>query len=64
MSSTGEIARSLFDTGVTRQPFVTEAVINTDYDTSRMQDRLFITPSLPFLRRALKAILRKAGVKG
>ena len=35
----------------TREPFVTDVVINTDYDPSRMLDHLYIAPSLPFLRR-------------
>jgi len=51
LSSTGEIPNSLFSSDVTRRPFVTDVVINTDYDPSRMQDRLFVAPSLPFLRR-------------
>jgi len=59
LSSTGEIPYSLFSSEVTRQPFVTETVINTDYDPSRMQDRLFIAPSLLFLRRELEALVRR-----
>ena len=49
LSSTGEIPYSLFSPEVTRRPFVTDVVIDTDYDPSRMQDHLFIAPSLPFL---------------
>jgi phenylalanine-4-hydroxylase len=59
LSSTGEIPYSLFSPEVTRQPFVTDVVINTDYDPSRMQDRLFIAPSFVFLRRELEALVRR-----
>jgi len=62
LSSTGEIPNSLFSRDVTRQPFVTDVVINTDYDPSRMQDRLFIAPSLPFLRRELEGLVRRFGI--
>jgi phenylalanine-4-hydroxylase len=59
LSSTGEIPYSLFSDEVKRQPFVTDVVINTDYDPSRMQDNLFIAPSLPFLRRELEGLVRR-----
>jgi phenylalanine-4-hydroxylase len=62
LSSTGEIPNSLFSPDVTRQPFVTDVVINTDYDPSRMQDRLFIAPSFPFLRQELEALVRRFGI--
>jgi phenylalanine-4-hydroxylase len=62
LSSTGEIPYSLLSPEVTRQPFVTDVVINTDYDPSRMQDHLFIAPSLPFLRRELEALVRRFGI--
>ena len=62
LSSTGEIPNSLFSSDVKREPFVTETVINTDYDPSRMQDRLFIAPSLPFLRRELEGLVRRFGI--
>jgi phenylalanine-4-hydroxylase len=62
LSSTGEIPYSLLSPEVTRRPFVTDVVINTDYDPSRMQDRLFIAPSLPFLRRELEALVRRFGI--
>jgi phenylalanine-4-hydroxylase len=62
LSSTGEIPNSLFSPDVTRQPFVTDVVINTDYDPSRMQDRLFIAPSFPFLRRQLEQLVRRFGI--
>lgn len=59
LSSTGEIPYSLFSPEVTRQPFVTDVVIETDYDPSRMQDHLFVAPSLPFLRRELENLVRR-----
>ena len=62
LSSTGEIPYSLFSNEVTRKPFVTDVVINTDYDPSRMQDHLFIAPSLPFLRRELENLVRRFGI--
>jgi phenylalanine-4-hydroxylase len=62
LSSTGEIPNSLFSSQVTRRPFVTDVVINTDYDPSRMQDQLFIAPSLPFLRQELEGLVRRFGI--
>jgi phenylalanine-4-hydroxylase len=62
LSSTGEIPNSLFSKDVTRQPFVTDVVIATDYDPSRMQDRLFVAPSFPFLRRELEGLVRRLGI--
>jgi phenylalanine-4-hydroxylase len=62
LSSTGEIPNSLFSPAVARAPFVTEVVISTDYDPSRMQDHLFIAPSLPFLRRELESLVRRFGI--
>src|SRR5262245_50679410 len=62
LSSTGEIPYSLFSPEVTRQPFVTDVVIATDYDPSRMQDRLFIAPSLSFLRQELESLVRRFGI--
>jgi phenylalanine-4-hydroxylase len=62
LSSTGEIPYSLFSPEVTRRPFVTDTVIATDYDPSRMQDHLFIAPSLPFLRRELEGLVRRFGI--
>jgi phenylalanine-4-hydroxylase len=64
MSSTGEIPYSLFSPEVTRRPFVTDVVINTDYDPSRMQNNLFIAPSFPFLRRELEGLVRRFGIAG
>jgi phenylalanine-4-hydroxylase len=62
LSSTGEIPNSLFSTDVIRKPFVTDVVIATDYDPSRMQDHLFIAPSFPFLRRELEGLVRRFGI--
>jgi phenylalanine-4-hydroxylase len=63
LSSTGEIPYSLFSADVKREPFVTDTVIATDYDPSRMQDHLFIAPSLPFLRRELEGLVRRFGIR-
>jgi phenylalanine-4-hydroxylase len=62
LSSTGEIPYSLFSEEVTRQPFVTDMVINTDYDPSRMQDHLFVAPSFVFLHRELENLVRRFGI--
>jgi phenylalanine-4-hydroxylase len=62
LSSTGEIPYSLHSPEVKREPFVTDVVIATDYDPSRMQDHLFIAPSLPFLRRELEGLVRRFGI--
>ena len=61
LSSTGEIPFSLSDK-VKHRKFVTDEVIETDYDPSRMQDHLFIAPSLPFLRRELEGLVRRFGI--
>jgi phenylalanine-4-hydroxylase len=62
LSSTNEIPYSLFSPEVTRKPFVTDVVIATDYDPSRMQDHLFIAPSLPFLRSELTNLVDRFGI--
>ena len=62
LSSTGEIPYSLLSPEVRREPFVIDTVINTDYDPSRMQDNLFIAPSLPFLRNELETLVRRLGI--
>jgi len=62
LSSTGEIPFSLLSPEVRREPFVTETVINTDYDPSRMQDHLFIAPSLAFLRNELETLVRRFSI--
>jgi phenylalanine-4-hydroxylase len=63
LSSTGEIPYSLLSPEVRREPFITETVINTDYDPSRMQDHLFIAPSLPFLRSELETLVQRLGIR-
>jgi phenylalanine-4-hydroxylase len=62
LSSTGEIPHSLFSTAATRKPFITETVIDTDYDPSRMQVDFFIAPSLPFLRQELESLVKRLGI--
>lgn len=62
LSSTGEIPNSLYSPDVTRRPFVTDHVINQDYDPSYMQTNLFVAPSLPFLRRELEALVRRFNI--
>ena len=61
LSSSGEIPFSLSD-AVTHRPFVTDEVIETDYDPSRMQDKLFIIPSYTFLRREAEKLVRRFGI--
>jgi phenylalanine-4-hydroxylase len=58
LSSTGEIPFSL-SSAVKHRPFVTDEVIETDYDPSRMQDLLFIIPSFAFLRREIEQLVRR-----
>jgi phenylalanine-4-hydroxylase len=62
LSSMGEIPNSLFSRDVERRPFVTNEVIETDYDSSRMQDLLFVIPSLPFLRAEVEDLVQRFGV--
>jgi phenylalanine-4-hydroxylase len=62
LSSTGEIPYSVLSADVRRERFVTDTVINTDYDPSRMQDHLFIAPSLPFLRSELEMLVHRFGI--
>ena len=62
LSSTGEIPYSINSPEVKREPFVTDVVIATDYDPSRMQDHLFVAPSFPFLRRELETLVRRFGI--
>jgi phenylalanine-4-hydroxylase len=61
LSSTGEIPFSL-STDVKRRPFVTDEVIETDYDPSRMQDLLFIIPSFTFLRREIEQLVKRFNI--
>jgi phenylalanine-4-hydroxylase len=62
LSSTGEIPNSLFSKDVTRKPFVTDVVVNTDYDPTYMQTTLFVAPSLVFLRREAESLVNRLGV--
>jgi len=62
LSSTGEIPFSLFSSDVRRTPFVTDEVIETDYDPSRMQDRLFVIPSFGWLRAEIEGLVRRFGI--
>ena len=61
LSSLGEIPFSL-SRDVERRPFVTDEVIETDYDASRMQELLFVIPSFQFLRREVENLVRRFGV--
>ena len=61
LSSTGEIPYSL-SPSVERRPFVTDEVIATDYDWSKMQDLLFVIPSLPYLRNEVEQLVRRFGI--
>ena len=61
LSSTGEIPFSL-SKDVERRPFVTDQVIETDYDPSKMQELLFVIPSFQFLRREVEQLVRRFGV--
>jgi phenylalanine-4-hydroxylase len=62
LSSIGEIPNSLFSADVERRPFVTDEVIETDYDPSRMQNLLFVLPSLGFLRHEVETLVTRFGV--
>jgi phenylalanine-4-hydroxylase len=61
LSSIGEIPFSLSGR-VERRPFVTDEVIETDYDPSRMQDLLFVIPSVTFLRQEVERLVSRFGV--
>jgi phenylalanine-4-hydroxylase len=61
LSSTGEIPFSL-SKDVRHRPFVTDEVIETDYDPSRMQDLLFIIPSFGFLRGEIEQLVKRFGI--
>jgi phenylalanine-4-hydroxylase len=58
LSSTGEIPFAL-SSQVTHRPFITDEVIATDYDPSRMQDLLFVIPSFAFLRGEIESLVRR-----
>ncbi len=61
LSSLGEIPYSL-STDVERRPFVTEQVIEQDYDASQMQHLLFVIPSFAFLRHEVERLAQRFGV--
>ena len=61
LSSMGEIPFSLSNQ-VEHRPFVTDEVIATDYDSSKMQELLFVIPSFQFLRREVEDLVRRFGV--
>jgi phenylalanine-4-hydroxylase len=61
LSSIGEIPFSL--TKAERRPFVTDEVVNTDYDWTRMQELLFVIPSFAFLRREVEALVGRLGIQ-
>lgn len=61
LSSTGEMPFALSD-DVERRRFVTEEVVATDYDPSRMQSKLFVIPSFAFLREAVTQFVDRLGI--
>jgi phenylalanine-4-hydroxylase len=61
LSSTGEIPFSL-SSKVERRPFVTDDVIETDYDWAKMQELLFVIPSFGFLRREVETLIQRFGI--
>jgi phenylalanine-4-hydroxylase len=61
LSSMGEIPFSL-SSSVERRPFVTDEVIATEYDSSRMQELLFVIPSFQFLRREVEQLVQRLAV--
>jgi len=62
LSSIGEIPYAL-STSVEHRPFVTDTVIETDYDPSKMQELLFVIPSFQVLRREVETLVRRFGVE-
>ena len=42
---------------------IPDQVIETAYDPSRMQDKLFIIPSFPFLRNEIEELVKKLGIR-
>ncbi len=52
LSSFGEM-EYCFSDNVERRPFSLDEVINTDYDTTRMQDILYVIPTLDALKAAV-----------
>ncbi len=61
LSSTSEIPFSL-SRDVERRRFVTDEVIATDYDPSRMQALLFVIPSFQALRHEVEQFVARLGI--
>ena len=61
LSSIGEIPFSL-SPNVECRPFVTDEVIETDYDWTKMQELLFVIPSFAFLRREVELLVKRLGI--
>jgi monomeric phenylalanine-4-hydroxylase len=58
LSSIGEMEHAL-SAAVDRRPFALDEVIATDYDPTRMQQTLFVLPSLDALRRATERLIER-----
>lgn len=58
LSSFGEMAYC-YSNNVERRPFILDDVINTDYDSSRMQDILYVVPSLAALKQAVIELAKR-----
>lgn len=56
LSSFGELEYCLSD-NVDRRPFDMQAIIAQDYDTTRMQDILFVIPSVAILKQAVADLI-------
>ncbi|MGI8672035.1 MAG: hypothetical protein ACR2LU_05460 [Luteitalea sp.] len=61
LSSTSEIPFALSD-DVERRRWVTDEVIATDYDPSRMQAVLYVIPSFAFLRFEVEQLVQRLGL--
>jgi phenylalanine-4-hydroxylase len=61
LSSLGEMPFSLSQ-DVERRPFITDQVIEQDYDASQMQKLLFVIPSFAFLRHEVERLVQRFGV--
>ena len=59
LSSYGEMQHAL-SSQVERRPFRLDDVIETQYDPTRMQDVLFVIPSLAFLRTQLETLVGRS----
>lgn len=61
LSSTGEMPFALSN-DVERRRFVTDEVVATDYDPSKMQALLFVIPSFGFLREEVARFVERLGI--